>query len=123
MFRLLVCSLLVGCGHTPMSYTFMLGDVEITEHIDHPGAPAECGDRTSWDGCYMRISGKHHIWRSSAASAQTVAHERSHALGMRHTEWRDVFGGKCATVLAPGGRYLVGQTICVDRSGERVLGP
>ena len=123
MKALILCLLLAGCatGITPRVYTFMLGDVEITEHIDTNDAPADCGDRTAWAGCYAQINGKHHIWRSSMTSANTVEHERSHALGMRHTEWRDSFSGKCATVTAPGGRYKTGQTICVDRGGERVF--
>ena len=125
MSRLLLifCSLLAGCTSLmPRVHTFMLGDIEITEHIDTNDYPDGCGDRTSWAGCYSQINGKHHIWRASAASVWVVAHERAHALGMRHTDYVTVFGGdKCAKVLAAGGRYKVGQTICTDRSGERVF--
>lgn len=124
MKSLILILLLAGCatGLTPRVQTFMVGGVEITEHIDTDDHPASCGDRTAWDGCYAQIGGRHHIWRTSMTSAHTVAHERSHALGMRHTEWADVFGGgKCARVYASGGRYKFGQMICVDQGGERVF--
>ncbi len=121
---LLICCLLAGCtGLTPRVQTFMIGDVEITEHIDTNDHPTDCGDRSGWDGCYAQIAGKHHIWRTSMTSVWVVSHGRGHALGMRHTEWVEVFGGaKCAKVYAAGGRYKFGQTICIDRGGERVFG-
>lgn len=121
---LILCSLLAACatGLTPRVQTFMIGDVEITEHIDTDDAPAGCGDRTAWAGCYANIDGKHHIWRTSTASVWVVAHERAHALGMKHTGWIDVFGGgKCATVTASGGMYRAGQRLCVDAGDERIV--
>ena len=70
----------------------------------------------------MTINGTGHIWRSSLAHPDTIAHERAHPAGMRHTAWTHDFTGRaCATVILPGLHYKAGQRICVNRNGSETI--
>lgn len=127
MSRLLLliclCSLaLAGCGgFPPRVQVVQVGDIQVIEHIDTEDAPAACGDRQGWAGCYGRIGGVHHIWRSSLVANHTVLHEYGHAQGMRHGPYETDFAGrKCTKITASGGHYVAGKTLCVGRDGETI---
>lgn len=122
LFAAVLALLMVGCGgFPPRVEVVQVGDIQVIEHIDTDDAPAACGDRQGWAGCYGRIAGVHHVWRSSLVANHTVLHEHGHAQGMRHGPWEtDFIGRKCTKITASGGHYVAGKTLCVGPRGETI---
>lgn len=118
---LLASLLLSGCLTLPHKVEIVQIDGRAVEvHTDAPASiEPDCGD--SWAGCYK--FGK--VWLRSPVSQHTVDHEFAHAAkpAMEHGPWvrHPVIPMVCAVVLVAGGKYRLGEAICVDRSGERVV--
>lgn len=120
----LVAASLAGCSSLqPKVQARVVQGVKIVDHIDTDDAPKACGDRSEWAGCHMVVGDVRHIWRSSFVQQWVIDHEDAHALGMMHTEWKaDFTGRKCALIFASYGKYKQGDTLCIDQSGESIIG-
>lgn len=53
--------------------------------------------------------------------AHVLRHEEGHIDGMEHAQWNLVAGKMCALVIRSGGRYHVGQVICMTEKSEEIL--
>lgn len=64
------------------------------------------------------------VYLCGSKSEVILAHELSHIAGMRHGEWVQGGGAKCAIVTAApwhGRGYAVGQVICITEGGHEFV--
>lgn len=119
MIRPALAALLVsGCITLPhtVEHQLVAGRV-LAIHTDHPADP--CPPTAA--GCYARES--HEVFLRSPVAWHTRGHEVAHAEGMMHGPWiaYPVIRKICAVVVIPGGKYNIGDAICVTSSGEEIV--
>lgn len=117
LIALLAASLIAGCA-TPVVTNQETMGVKYVQHVDDYATwPESCAPKTLDSGCHAEIDGVAHIWVSSGAAESTIAHERSHVAGMKHTAWSWDGRKNCAIITASGGTYVRGQRICLMAGG------
>jgi hypothetical protein len=111
--------LLGGCASTPHQiaqrvspqgkpYTLVVGALDV---------PAGCEDYRN--GCYSPPLNT--VFVPIYFQQHTLDHEEAHVDGMRHTPWTVLMGRYCSTVVVPGGKYAIGDMICVNANSETIL--
>lgn len=114
-----VLGLLVsGCLTLPhkVEHQLVAGRV-LAIHTDHPADPCP----SSSAACYDRR--QHAVFLRSPVRPDTLEHELAHAEGMMHGPWiaYPVIRKICAVVVIPGGKYKIGDAICVSSRGEEIV--
>ena len=115
-----------GCA-TPVVERKVVMGVEVVEHLDDEDTvPCDHGGRSHRNGCYQGRQDGHHVWYSSVSPEYVVAHEISHARGMRHGRWESLWGrGLCSRVTVGDKKagYVAGDLVCnTQRGKEREAG-
>lgn len=115
----LAALLVSGCITLPhtVEHQLVAGRV-LAIHTDHPADP--CPPTAA--GCYARES--HEVFLRSPVFGHTRSHEVAHAEGMVHGPWLPYYVPAlryCAVVVMPGGKYKIGDAICVSSRGEEIL--
>ncbi len=119
----IIAFLLTACATNNTKDVFKTTSVGIPYilHLNYRDAPcpyiavdAAC---VTWDSSNIA-----HVWMHEFAPEYVLKHEEGHVNGMVHTGWlRDTpYSMPCATVIVEDieGKYELGTTLCVSRSGE-----